>query len=310
MKTMRDIFICHASEDKSTVVRPLNNAFQQAGISCWVDEAEINWGDSITQKVNEGLRLSRFVIVVLSEAFPDKPWPERELNAVLNIEASTSVVKVLPLLVGNKPTRDRILHRYPLLNDKFYQVWEGSPAPIVEAAIKRLSSIPEGEVPARTNQPKRDLSSVEIPIPRMKKRFTQRDKDIFLKEAFAIVKDYFQRALTQLTQLSPEVETDFTEIHAFEFIAKIYVQGENKNQCKVWIGGLAGSDDIGYSEGRSITSSNNSYNEIISIADDGFELKLKFTIGGVFGRTMKDYYTPEEAAEELWRRFSGPLEGS
>lgn len=308
MKTIRDIFICHASEDKSTVVRPLNIAFQQAGISCWVDEAEIYWGDSITQKVNEGLRISRFVIVVLSEAFPDKPWPERELNAVLNIEASTGIVKVLPLLVGDKPTRDRILHRYPLLNDKFYQVWGGSPVPIVEAAIKRLSIIPEGGATARTYQPNRDSSSVEIPIPRMNKRFTQRDKDTFLKEAFPIFKGYFQQALTQLTQQYPEVETDFTEIHNFEFIAKIYVQGEVNNQCKVWIGGLAGSDDIGYSEGRSMTSSTNSYNEIISIVSDGFELKLKFTIGSVFGRKMKDYYTPEEAAEELWRRFTTPLE--
>ncbi len=73
----RDIFICHATEDKDDVVRPMAEAFSQAGISCWYDEAEIKWGDSITQKVNEGLHISRYVIVVLSSAFMAKKWPQR-----------------------------------------------------------------------------------------------------------------------------------------------------------------------------------------------------------------------------------------
>jgi len=34
----RDIFICHASEDKADVVRPLVNLLLQNGISCWFDE--------------------------------------------------------------------------------------------------------------------------------------------------------------------------------------------------------------------------------------------------------------------------------
>jgi hypothetical protein len=56
-KAIRDIFVCHASEDKQDVVRPLVEVFTAAGVSCWYDEAEIQWGDSITQKVNEGLKL-------------------------------------------------------------------------------------------------------------------------------------------------------------------------------------------------------------------------------------------------------------
>ena len=65
----RDIFLCHASEDKSAVVRPLASAFERDGFSVWLDEAEIAWGDSITSKVNEGLKSSRYVVVVLSRAF-------------------------------------------------------------------------------------------------------------------------------------------------------------------------------------------------------------------------------------------------
>ena len=96
----RDIFICHTSTDKQDVVRPLVTALERSGVSCWLDEKEITWGDSITSRVNEGLRICRFVIVVLSIEFLDKNWPQRELNAVLNIEASSGEVKVLPLLLA------------------------------------------------------------------------------------------------------------------------------------------------------------------------------------------------------------------
>jgi hypothetical protein len=103
----RDLFICHANEDKESIVRPLIAAFNAADTSTWFDEAEIHWGDSITQKVNEGLQTARYVIVVLSAVFVHKPWPERELYAALNMEATSGKVKVLPLLVGSNVERSQ-----------------------------------------------------------------------------------------------------------------------------------------------------------------------------------------------------------
>jgi len=90
---LRDVFICHAGEDKEDVVRPMVEAFSEAGVTCWFDEAEVRWGDSITQRVDEGLATSRYVIVVLSPAFMDKNWPQRELNSALNTEASSGQVR-------------------------------------------------------------------------------------------------------------------------------------------------------------------------------------------------------------------------
>ena len=89
---MKDVFLCHASEEKPTVIRPLAEALGKAGISYWLDAVEIKWGDSITGRVNEGLKNSRFVVVVLSKAFLNKNWPSFEFNAVLNIGASTGGV--------------------------------------------------------------------------------------------------------------------------------------------------------------------------------------------------------------------------
>lgn len=135
----RDVFLCHAGEDKAGVLSPLCGALDQGQISYWYDEAEINWGDSVTAQVNRGLAVSRYVIVVLSKHFVGKPWPERELNAALNIESSTGEVKVLPLLVGDGETVQALVRAYPLLNDKRYLVWKGHGEDVVRELQRWLN---------------------------------------------------------------------------------------------------------------------------------------------------------------------------
>jgi hypothetical protein len=137
----RDVFLCHASCDKETTLRPLRAALDAAGIAYWYDEAEIGWGDSIVSKVNEGLRTSRFVLVVLSRGFLGRPWPEHELSAALNAEASSGVVKVLPLLCGSQAERDQIIEHYPLLGGKRYEVFDEDPSALIHALKDRLSQI-------------------------------------------------------------------------------------------------------------------------------------------------------------------------
>ncbi|MBF8275840.1 MAG: hypothetical protein HW390_913 [Candidatus Brocadiaceae bacterium] len=51
-----DVFICHASEDKASVVEPLYQHLDSVGIRCWCDRGEILWGDSLVGKINEGLK--------------------------------------------------------------------------------------------------------------------------------------------------------------------------------------------------------------------------------------------------------------
>jgi hypothetical protein len=141
MPARRDVFLCHASEDKQGVARPLCEALRSSGISCWLDEAEIRWGDSTVDLVNLGLHDSTFVIVILSTTFLDKPWPRRELAAALSTEASSGIVRVLPLLVGEPHEKQAIVDQFPLLHDKLYIHWDGETAPIVKAMLRRLGDV-------------------------------------------------------------------------------------------------------------------------------------------------------------------------
>ncbi len=304
----RDVFLCHAREDKAEVVRPLVNSFRGAGISCWYDEAEIQWGDSIVGKVNEGLSISRYVIVVLSPAFMGKNWPQRELNAVLNQEASSGQVKVLPLLVGSEQQKQRILAAFPLLNDKRYLPWDGDLSSVVDAMLSRLGK-------GRSEPPKANADQIsgahesKIPLPRIRKRFTQRDRDLFLREAFAIVKQYFQQGLAALDRRDEDVEVDLVEVHAFKFTCTVYLRGEMAARCKIWLGGLTTSDSIAYHAGQFSIDSDSAFNDLLSVSDDETRLGFRPSFMGYGGRqrSENDVLTAEQAAEYLWERFTHDL---
>lgn len=81
--TEYDIFISHASEDKGEVARPLYNKLESQGLKVWIDEQEINIGDSLRGKIDDGLARSRFGVVVLSPDFFKKDWPKAELDALV-----------------------------------------------------------------------------------------------------------------------------------------------------------------------------------------------------------------------------------
>lgn len=78
-----DVFISHASEDKVAVVDPLAKELQKHGLRVWLDRSVLTIGDSLSRKIDEGLGSSRFGIVVLSQNFFTKSWPQRELDGLV-----------------------------------------------------------------------------------------------------------------------------------------------------------------------------------------------------------------------------------
>jgi hypothetical protein len=91
-----DIFISHAWEDKLSVARPLADLLTKEGLSVWIDENELKLGDSLRKKIDHGLAQSRFGVVILSEAFFSKNWPQAELNALASMESGRRKV-ILPV---------------------------------------------------------------------------------------------------------------------------------------------------------------------------------------------------------------------
>lgn len=109
-----DVFISHASEDKAEVARPLADLLHEMGLRIWLDEQQLSLGDSLSRKINDGLAMSRFGVLVLSKTFLDKDYPQREMQALLARQAADERY-ILPVL--HKVDHSLLLRRVPLLGD-------------------------------------------------------------------------------------------------------------------------------------------------------------------------------------------------
>lgn len=126
---MQDLFISHAGADKSRYVLPLANSLSQKGISFWLDNVEIAWGDSIPLRINQGLRTSRYLLLCLSSHFLQRPWPEAEMASALAVQNETGQKRVLPLILNSKAV---VLNQYPLLASLAYREYRDPPDGLAE----------------------------------------------------------------------------------------------------------------------------------------------------------------------------------
>ena len=115
MSKIWDVFICHASEDKEAVVEPLAEELRLHGLRVWYDRLELQIGDSLRRKIDEGLSNSRYGVVVVSPHFFTKEWPQRELDGLVQRELAGRKV-ILP--VWHNVDRDDVARYSPTLADK------------------------------------------------------------------------------------------------------------------------------------------------------------------------------------------------
>lgn len=92
------IFLCHNSKDKP-FVRELKKSLEERGVErIWLDEVEIEIGDNLVTKIEEGIMKSKYFGIILSPNSIDSPWVKRELEMALNKEEYIKRVIILPLL--------------------------------------------------------------------------------------------------------------------------------------------------------------------------------------------------------------------
>lgn len=110
-----DVFISHASEDKDGIVRELAEALRDERLRVWYDEFTLRIGDSLRQKIDQGLANSRVGIVILSPAFMKKGWTNYELDGLVTRSVSGGQI-LLP--IWHNVTKQQVIDYSPSLADK------------------------------------------------------------------------------------------------------------------------------------------------------------------------------------------------
>lgn len=93
------VYLAHASEDHETLARPLSEKLMAAGVDVWLDAWEIKTGDSLRQKMEEGLSDSSHFLVLLTPNSIGKAWVEREIDVGF-VRAVSGKSRFMGLRVG------------------------------------------------------------------------------------------------------------------------------------------------------------------------------------------------------------------
>jgi TIR domain len=73
-------------------------------------------GDSLRRKIDEGLVLCRYGIVIISPSFLTKEWPQRELDGLVAREAVSGKKAILP--IWHQIDRSTVVSYSPTLADR------------------------------------------------------------------------------------------------------------------------------------------------------------------------------------------------
>lgn len=77
-----DVFLSYSTNDRSWASR-FARSLRDSGVEAWFDEYELAPGERWQDSIQEALRASRFLVVLISESSMHSPWTFFELGAAV-----------------------------------------------------------------------------------------------------------------------------------------------------------------------------------------------------------------------------------
>lgn len=140
MNQAAKIFLSHSSKDKD-FVRRLAEDLKARQVPVWYDEWDLKVGDSLSTKIQQGIKESGWLAVILSKNSVSSQWVQVELNSALATELEKRQVFVLPILIEDC--------EIPLfLKDKLFADFRKDYNGGLQALLKRL--IPDNIITTTT----------------------------------------------------------------------------------------------------------------------------------------------------------------
>jgi len=297
-----DIAISFAGEDRA-IAEQIARSLRKRGLSVFYDmyEQATLWGKDLYVHLDEVYSAkARFCVMLLSEHYARKLWTNHERQSAQARAFQQREEYILPVrldgteIPGIRPTVGYVDLRHITMEH------------LVMLLEEKLLGARSNAVPPDTLTQVKPQQQT-IPMPQIKRAFSELDRDRFLKETFQAVRAYFKQALANLEAHEPTIQTDLTDIDAQTFTSAVYVQGNRRCQAHLWIGGgLIARDAICFSQGTHVNR--NSLNDYLRIDhEDALGLRISGMWMEAGAPQYKGLLTQEQGAEYLWRRFIEPL---
>lgn len=93
---LRDVFLCHAWDDRQGDAKAFHDLLEARGVSVWFSEKDVALGTSLMREIDKGLAKSRVGVVLVTPALlrrlPAAGVADKELSALLATEQLVPVV--------------------------------------------------------------------------------------------------------------------------------------------------------------------------------------------------------------------------
>lgn len=93
---LRDVFLCHAWDDRQGEAKTLHDLLEARGVSVWFSEKDVALGTSLLREIDKGLVKSRVGVVLVTPALlrrlPAAGVADKELSALLATEQLVPIV--------------------------------------------------------------------------------------------------------------------------------------------------------------------------------------------------------------------------
>ncbi|MFD2216396.1 toll/interleukin-1 receptor domain-containing protein [Metabacillus endolithicus] len=111
---LRDVFLCHAWDDRKGAAKELHDLLQSLGVSVWFSEKDVGLGQPLMRTIDKGLANSRVGIVLVTpellRRLPKEGIADKELSALLARD------RLVPIVHGT--TYEALREVSPLLGSR------------------------------------------------------------------------------------------------------------------------------------------------------------------------------------------------
>jgi hypothetical protein len=284
-------------------------------ISSWHDR-RITAGDDFGEAIDSHINTANIILLLVSPDFIASDYCyEREMKRALERHQQGDA-RVIPIILRPcdwhdlpfgkllaTPKDGRPTTMWPNIDEAFLDV-----AAAIKHALRDLgqSARPVKQRPSATGGRTTSLESIRSSNLRIKKQFTDLDKDKFRHEGFEYIAKFFENSLEELVQRNPGLHQSFRRIDANRFTAAAYRDGEKVCRGSASLGGSTmGSDSIEYS--MTDEPRHGGMNEAVLVRTD--DQMIYFEALGMQSYTSsKEKLTFQGAADLFWEIFIRPLQ--
>ena len=312
---MTHVFMSYSHRDealRNELENHLTSLKKQGVITTWHDRRIVP-GEELHGRISDELNAADIILLLVSVDFMASDYcHDVEMNRALERQ-ECGEAHVIPVILRPcdwqgapfgglmaVPKDGRPVVKHPTLDDGFLEVAK---------AIRRVAGFLDTSAATgrRPHPPAARAGKADIPMPgprssnlRVKTKFTDRDRHGYLNDSFEYIARYFENSTNELEKRNNSVETDFRRVDANRFEAKAFVGGKEQAVCGIWLGGVIGGGIYYSSNGL---GSGSSFNESMSVSDDGNTLSLRPLGMAHLGQSGDRLLTMEGAAEYFWSLF-------